>query len=163
LDLLRKVDLHSKDPSVKRALLRRWHGQLIKRFGEGNIFRDPSPGAGTDERDPDVLRSSRAKTATQIAMEQIMYIGEIDYAGHVQDFMAVGPKKLVERGMREMHEDCTAARDRMDADFTDNDLYMCLEVFDLDAWSPLLSLASTQSLLALHDLASIRLAKKLQS
>ena len=103
LALLRKFDVHSKDPSTTRQLLRHWEHQLDTLFCEGNIFRDASSAVAGE------------KTATQIAMEQIDYISEVDYRGRVQDFLAVSPKDLFARGMREMHAAVPAAKARMTA------------------------------------------------
>ena len=62
-----------------------------------------------------------------------------------------------------MNQVVAAAQARVAADFTDaKDLYMCLEIFNLDVWLPLLPLASSQSLRGLEG-AALRLARKLRS
>ena len=149
LRLLPRFDARSKDPSVTRRLLRQWEEQLISLFCEANIFRAaPRTAARADERDPTTSRPPRPKTAAQIAMEQMIYIGEVDYLGHIHDFLAVSPKELFARGMREMHEVIKAARARMAAEFVEAELYKSLEIFNPDEWMPLLPLASSQSLLS---------------
>ena len=95
-------------------------------------------------------------------MEQIDYISEVDYRGRVQDFLAVSPKDLFARGMREINAAVTEAKARMNAYFNDRDLYMCLDVFNLDEWVHLLPLASSQSLRTTQDLDGIRLARHLR-
>ena len=87
------------------------------------------------------------KTATQIALEQIDYIAEVDYKGRVKDFMAVPPKDMVQESLRAMTPVVEAAIGRLDVEFCDTDLYMCMEIFDLVVWEPLLALAPLISFL----------------
>ena len=103
------------------------------------------------------------KTATQIALEQIEYISEVEYVGRVRDFMAASPKDLIQRGMEQMHAVIGPAKERMAADFTDSDLYMTMDIFDLDEWEPLVPLASTQSLLSAPGTSALRLARNLRT
>jgi len=162
LGLLRKFDVHSKDPSISRRLLRQWEQQLDSLFIEGNIFRgNPSTAAGADVGNEPV--ASIQKTATQIAMEQIDYIGEVDYKGRVRDFMDVSPKELFARGMRDMQSVVGPAKARMAVEFRESDLYMCMDVFSLDEWVDLLPLAATQSLLSSPGASALRLARNLRS
>ena len=96
-------------------------------------------------------------------MEQIQYISEVDYVGRVRDFMAASPKDLIQRGMEQMHAVIGPAKERMAADFTDSDLYMTMDIFDLDEWEPLVPLASTQSLLSAPGTSALRLARNLRT
>ena len=103
LDLLRKFDVHSKDPSTTRKLIRQWVEQVDSLFRGGNIFRAaPSTAAGMYGPIAPLAPCTQ-KTATQIALEQIQYISEVDYVGRVRDFMAASPKDLIQRGMEQMH------------------------------------------------------------
>ena len=103
----------------------------------------PTPSFAAGEVDA----AARPKTATQIALEQIDYIAEVDYQGRVQDFMAVPPKQMMQESLRAMSPVVEAAISRVDVEFFDKDLYMSMEIFDLVVWEPLLALASSQSLL----------------
>ena len=85
-------------------------------------------------------------------MEQINYISEVDYANRVRDFQAIPPRQLFAAGAQQMNQVIAACQARLFAEFTDaTDFYMCLEVFNLDVWLPLLPLASSQSLLPEGD------------
>ena len=146
LRMLRHFDQHSKDPSLTRSILKTWDKQSSSLFRECNIFRSAQP----------------CQTATQIAMEQIMYMREVDYANRVRDFQSIPPKQLFETGVQQMSHVIVAAQGRVFADFIDaTDFYMCLEVFNLDVWLPLWALASSQSLIT--DREGMRLARKLRS
>ena len=160
LRLLRRFDVHSKDPSVTLRLLKEWLDQLHTLFRDGNVFQVvPSIAAGLDDSETIVWETPM--TGTQIAMEQITYIGEVDYANHIRDFCNKRPTDLFEDGMRRMNQVIDAVEARVWADFSDSDLYMCLEIFDLDAWSPLLPLASSQSISSTD--AGLRLGRKLRA
>jgi hypothetical protein len=159
LRLIRRFDVHSKDPSVTRRLLNEWVEQLHQLFREGNVFQVvPSTAAGLDDSDP----PSTPMTGTQIAMEQILYIGQVEYANNITDFHAnKSPKHLFAEGMKEMGQVIAAAEARVFADFHESDLYMCLEIFDLDAWLPVLPLASSQSVCSTDT--GLRLGRKLRA
>ena len=161
LRVLRRFDAHSNDPSLTRSTIREWERQTSYLFRECNIFRAPlapsqGEGAGPGPREG---ASMSSKTATQIAMEQISrYIGEHDYATRIRDFQAAPPTQLFAAGVERMNQVVAAAQARVAADFTDaKDLYMCLEIFNLVVWLPLLPLATSQSLRNLEG-APIRLA-----
>ena len=157
LRMLRHFDRHSKDPSLTRSILRDWEKQSSSLFRECNIFRLAPPQA-SEEPGPEPA----CQTATQIAMEQINYISEVDYANRVRDFQAIPPRQLFEAGAQQMNQVIVAAQARVAADFTDaTDFYMCLEVFNLDVWLPLLPLASSQSIRSEGD--GLRLARKLRA
>ena len=102
LELLRNVDRHSRDHAVTRKHIRQWESTINSVFCEGSIFRAaPSTAAGKDRRDHPA--TAIPKSAAQIAMEQIGYTCEVDYTGRVHDFLAVLPKDLFARGMKEIH------------------------------------------------------------
>ena len=156
--LIRAFDVHDKDPSITYRLLAEWKKRIRRLIVGGTIARIPSLAAG----DPGGV--GVAKTATQIALEQINYIAEVDYKGRVQDFMAVPPKQMMQESLRAMTPVVEASIARLDVEFCDEDLYMCFEIFDLVVWEPLLALATTQSLLTLDGNASaLRLGRKLRS
>ena len=156
--LIRAFDVHDKDPSITYRLLAEWKKRIRNLIIGGTIARIPSFAAG----DPGGV--GVAKTATQIALEQIDYIADVDYKGRVQDFMAVPPKQMMQESLRAMTPVVEASIARLDVEFYDEDLYMCFELFDLVVWEPLLALAQTQSLLA-HggSTTALRLARKLRS
>ena len=166
LRLIRRFDVHSKDPSLTRSIIRAWERQMSSLFRECNIFRQASPLApglehaqASEEPGPQEEESMR-KTGTQIAMEQIDYIREVDYANRVRDFKAIPPRQLFETGIQKMKQVVDAASARVAADFTDaTDFYMCLEIFNLDVWLPFLTLASSQSI-PRSEGAGLRLARK---
>ena len=163
MELLRKCDVHAKDPSTTRKLIRQWVEQVDSLFRDGNIFRvAPSTAAGMHGPIAPLAPCTQ-KTATQIALEQIEYISEVDYVGRVRDFMAASPKDLLQRGMEQMHAVIGPAKERMAADFTDSDLYMAMDIFDLDEWEPLVPIASTQSLLSAPGTSALRLARNLRT
>ena len=156
--LIRAFDTHDKDPAITFRILSEWKAHLRNLFLGGAIARIPSHAAGGDGA------ASPAKTATQIALEQIDYIGEVDYEGHIQDFMATPPKQMMQESLRAMTPVVEAAIGRVNVEFCDEDLYMCMEIFDMVVWEPLLALAPSQSLLTLHDDSTpLRLARKLRS
>jgi hypothetical protein len=95
-------------------------------------------------------------------MEQIEYISEVDYDGRVQDFNAVRPRDLFARGMRDMHACIAATKERMAAEFSEVDLYMCMDVYDLDEWLHLFPLAPSQSLLSTGTIRVLRLQRNLR-
>ena len=141
LELLRQFDRHSRDPSTTKKHIRQWKEKINSLFREGNIFREcPSTAAG-----------QAAKSATAIAMEQIKYMQDFDYAGRIKDFMDVPPHELFKRGMTEMNAIITPAMGRIATDFAESSLYMSLEIFDLDEWVPLLLRFKNQSLLDMNE------------
>ena len=74
------------------------------------------------------------------------------------------PKRMMQESLRAMIPVVEAAIGRIDVEFCDTNLYMCIEVFDLVVWEPLLPLASSQGLSTLDGHTSpLRLARKLRS
>ena len=51
-------------------------------------------------------------------MEQIDYIGEVDYCNRIRDFNDVGPTELFKRGLQGMRQVTDVATSRMQADFS---------------------------------------------
>ena len=87
LRLIRRFDVHSKDPSLTRRILRAWEKQTSCLFRECNIFRihraapqapGLAPSQASEEPGPQESKSV-CKTATHIAMEQIAYIADLSF------------------------------------------------------------------------------------
>ena len=120
--LIRAFDKHDKDPAATFRLLKGWREEVRALFPHGSIARIPSHAAGGAGAAAD------AKTATRIALAQNEYIAEVDYKGRIQDFMAVPPKQMMQESLRAMTPVIEAAVGRVDVDFCDKDLYMCIEI-----------------------------------
>ena len=56
-----------------------------------------------------------------------------------------GKRRAVLEMMAEVKSAVGAALERLDADFSQNSLYLCFEVFDLAAWEPILKARTATS------------------
>ena len=140
---IREYDTDDKDPAASARSLRRFRETMDVLFLQGYILCDPQ------DPPPDVAVAAPAlasrqgtmqrsklgpKMITQIAMEQYSDLMKVNVGG--QSMMLWG-KTSREDALAAMSEMKGVVRDmigRLDVDFSENSLYLCLEYFDLESW-----------------------------
>ena len=140
---IREYDTDDRDPSASARSLRRLRETMNVLFLQGYILCDPQ-GSPLDvdvaapalaSRQGTMQRSKLGpKTITQIAMEQCNDMMKVDVCGKT---MMLWGKTSREDALAAMSEMKGVVRDmigRLDVDFCENSLYLCLECFDLESW-----------------------------
>ena len=74
------------------------------------------------------------KTITSIALDQCGYMLQIRYGNKVKMLWSRTPKEEVTAVMAEIASVSKDTLARLQADFADKDLYMCLGALDIAAW-----------------------------
>ena len=142
LRLIRAFDVLAKDPATSRVLIETWKRKAQQLFVAGNIVSMPEAAVG--------------KTATQIALEQLNSIGaNVACGDRTINFLNESPTQVLAEGVRAFKDISEIATERLDADFSPNDLYMAFCVFHLSEWTLLLqslpeSIAADMSLPAMR-------------
>ena len=140
---IREYDTDDKDPAASARSLRRFRETMDVLFLQGYILCDPQ------DPPPDVAVATPAlastqgtlqrsklgpKTITQIALEQCSDMLRVTVGGKI---MMLWSKTSREDALSAMSEMKGVVRDmigRLDVDFSENSLYLCLECFDLESW-----------------------------
>ena len=153
---IREYDTDDKDPAASARSLRRFRETMDVLFLQGYILCDPQ------DPPPDVAVATPAlasmqgtlqrsklgpKTITQIALEQCSDMLRVTVGGKI---MMLWSKTSREDALSAMAEMKGVVRDmigRLDVDFSENSLYLCLECFDLESWQ-----AERQSAIGLERL-----------
>ena len=125
LRFLRKFDMTSRDPATSGRCLQSFCTVLQKLFVDGYIMCDA--GSSIPELGP-------LKTITQIAMEQLSDFVEIRYGKKVKVLWSNVSRNDCEEALAEMRSIVSDVVARLQADFHENDLYMCLGALDLAEW-----------------------------
>ncbi len=135
LTFLREFDVDDRDPATSRVDVNRFIGTLRTLFVHGYILCDSGvqvPGLGD------------AKTLTQIAFEECAEMRQFHYNNKVKVLWSRTAKEDVQSTMAALRSLTQDTADRLNVDFSRNDLYLHLGAMDLGAWAD--ALAQTQGL-----------------
>ncbi len=135
LAFLREFDVDDRDPAASRVDVERFVATLHTLFVDGYILCDSGA---------EVAGLGEAKTLTQVAFEQCAEMRTFHYNNRVKVLWSRTAKEEVESSMAAMRSLTRDTAERLQADFSNHDLYLHLGVFDLRAWSD--ALAATQGL-----------------
>ena len=144
---IREYDTDDRDPATSVRSLQRFRASMDALFLKGYILcvpeqqgdvpsdADQAPALLASQQGRAATETSRsANTITQIALEQCSDMLTVDVGG--RKFSLWG-KTTREDALAAHSEMKSVVRDmlgRLDADFSDNSLYICFECFDLESW-----------------------------
>ena len=148
--------MSNHDPALGSADKREFMATLDELFLQGRIFLAPSESApgesaapagesaapaaeaagdavGADAADP-VAAPIRAKTLTQIAMEQMAPMRVFYYGTKTKILWSRTARADAQAALTSMQDVVKATQGRVDADLYERDTLMLLEVFNLSEW-----------------------------
>lgn len=131
---IRAWDKPNRDPATSSKILAQFREEVDALFVRGYILCEP--GGSGDIAEPSESLEPPAKTITQIAYEQLQENVIVQVMGREKRMWNDTSKKSVLAVMAEVKVAVAAMLDRLDADFSQNSLYLSFEAFHLDAWKP---------------------------
>ena len=130
---IRDWDCHDRDPAKSYSCLRDFREELHTLFVQGYILCDPDAGVLAAPQGP-------RKTITQIVLEQCEDELTVQVGSRQKSLWSRGARKEWMGPMADMKSIVGDVVARLDADFTENSLYLCFEAFELDEWGDALKL-----------------------
>ena len=140
LSYIRKLDVSNHDPALGTADKREFLNTLDELFLQGNIFVAPdageaaAPSAAAGEPAA-ILGGVRAKTLTQIAMEQMEPMRVFYYGTKTKVLWSRTARADAQAALTSMQDVVKATQSRVEADLYERDTLMLLEVFNLAEWA----------------------------
>ena len=158
---IRLWDRPDRDPATARRVLQTFRDELHTLFVRGYILCDPNDDgsaaqdsearssapcvvAGPPDHEAAELADPAPKTITQIAMEACLNAPEVVVGGETRRLWGQASKREsleVMASVKSVVRDVVA---RLDADFTENALYLCMDAFDLDSWEEVLQIVQAK-------------------
>jgi len=145
---IRLWDTDDRDPATARRVLSKFRAELDTLFVRGYILCEATDSRVRVQVGPCAIAGPRAerrplaapeptpapKTITQIALEECLKAPEVQVNGRTKRLGGGARKQDAQELMAQVKSVVADALGRLDADFSEDALYLCLEAFDLHLW-----------------------------